>query len=329
MCGKRSKLLLLGLLFFILLVNQNSVLAQKISAGKPSAEKQLHALFEDEWEWSMRQNPTWASHLGDLRYNDRWSDESFEAITLRQRHRRAVIEKLSQIDVAELSASDTINFTLFLREYRMAHEGDRHQWYLLPLTMRGGIQDAGSTADSLRFKTIKDYQDWIARMQAFPVYMDQTLELMKAGIRQKRMHPKVVMKRVPSQIRRQIVEDPKQSLFFKPFRNFPEAISTEDRNRLLQDANDAITNKIVPAYRKMLTFFEQEYLPACFDRVGVWQMTKGQELYAFRARKFTTTELTPKQIHEIGLKEVPPHSGRDGQGHQPGRIQRNLSGIPR
>jgi uncharacterized protein (DUF885 family) len=304
MCGKMSISLLLGLLPTLLLAGLSSAYAQNKPAGKQSAAKQLHDLFEAEWEWSMRENPTRASHLGDLRYNDRWTDESSEAINRRQRHRRDVIEKLSEIDSSDLSASDKINFDLFLREYRMADEGDQHRWYLLPLTMRDGIQDAGSTADSLRFKTIKDYEDWTARMYAFPVYMDQTIELMNEGIRRKRMHPKVVMKRVPAQIRRQIVADPEKSLFFKPFRKFPNEISTEDRKRLLKDAKHAITNKVVPAYRKMLTFFEQDYLPACFDRVGVWQMTKGRELYAFRARKFTTTELTPKQIHEIGLKEV-------------------------
>jgi prolyl oligopeptidase len=112
------------------------------------------------------------------------------------------------------------------------------------------------------------------------------------------------MERVPPQIRRQIVDDPEKSLFFKPFRNFPDEIAVGDRQKLTAAAKKAITGSIIPAYRKFAEFFEKNYLPECPDQVGAWQLPHGKELYEFRARQFTTTSLTPQEIHEIGQAEV-------------------------
>ncbi len=274
------------------------------AAEPPTAGGRLHAIFEAEWEASMRDWPTWASRLGDLRYNDRWPDVSLEAI--RARHRRAgeVLRRLDTIDLDALGPEDRISYRLFRREYELRVEGYPFRWYLLPLNQREGIQDADSLADALRFERVKDYQDWIARMRGLGTYMDQTIALLREGAAAGMVHPKVVMQRVPEQIRQQIVDDPSRSLWFKPFRKMPSSIEASEQERLLREAKTAIRETVVPAYRKLLEFFENDYLPACYDRVGIWQMPRGGELYAFRARKFTTTDLTPEEIHRIGLKEV-------------------------
>ena len=266
--------------------------------------ERLHAIFRAEWEWALENSPTWASHLGDLRYNDRWPDVSLAAIEKRHAHRQEVLKQLATIDREALSEADEINYRLFRREYELEVEEHPYGWHLLPLTQRGGIQDASSLADSLRFDRVGDYQDWLARLRALPVYIDQTIALMQEAVEARMVHPKVVMRRVPPQIERQIVDHPAESLFFKPFRTFPDGVEPGDRKRLVEAAKLAITEDVVPAYRRMLEFFQQEYLPACFDEVGIWQMPRGGELYALKARQFTTTNLTPKQIHEIGLKEV-------------------------
>jgi uncharacterized protein (DUF885 family) len=278
--------------------------ASDLSAQEADEAKKLDTLFEEEWEWTMRESPTWASDLGDLRYNTRWGDESLDAYKRRDEHRKEVLERVNAIDPEKLSPQDRINRELFIREIARDLEAYPFKWYLVPLTARDGIQDASSTADSLPFETVRDYEDWIARMNGFPVYMDQTIELMREGIRLGRLLPKVVMKRVPSQIERQVVDDPKQSLFYKPFRSFSREISKDDQQRLEKDAQEAIATKVVPAYRKFLTFFNEEYFPSCYDQVGAWQVPDGQKLYAMRARQFTTTNLTPAEIHELGLREV-------------------------
>jgi uncharacterized protein (DUF885 family) len=159
-------------------------------------------------------------------------------------------------------------------------------------------------ADSLRFETMKDYEDWITRMRTFPALMDQNIALMRQGIRERIVHPKVIMQRIPAQIDKQIVTDPTASGFYRPFKHFSQQISAADQERLQQAARQAIEQQVVPAFKKFKEFFVGEYLPACFDQVGIWQMPSGAERYAFLARQYTTTNATPEEIHQIGLKEV-------------------------
>lgn len=274
------------------------------AAEEPDASTKLHALFDAEWERAMRENPTWASELGDLRYNDRWEDLRIEAIAASHDRNRAVLEELESIDFDALPPADQLNYRLFEREYRLRVEAYPFRWWLVPLNQRGGIQDAGSLADSLSFTRVKDYEDWIARIRAFPEYMRQTIALMRAGAAERIIHPRVIMERLPAQIERQIVDDPADQLFYKPFRNFPEEIDAAEQERLKADARAAISECILPAYREFQQFFNDEYLPACLPEVGVWQIPGGEALYALRCREFTTTDLTPEQIHQVGLDEV-------------------------
>jgi uncharacterized protein (DUF885 family) len=127
---------------------------------------------------------------------------------------------------------------------------------------------------------------------------------MREGIRARIVQPKVTMQRVPAQIEKQIVTKAEQSPFFKPFQKFPDSISSSDRERLVTNARQAIESIVVPGYRRFHEFFTKEYLPACFEDVGVWQVPNGKELYSFFARRFTTTKLAPRQIHDLGLAEV-------------------------
>jgi prolyl oligopeptidase len=268
------------------------------------ASKALEALFDSEWEWTLREDPLFATHLGDPRYNDRWPDVTLETFERRHAHRQDVLKQLAAIDPAKLSANDRLNYRLFRRQFELDVEEFPFHWHLIPLNQREGIQDAGSLADVLRLATLKDYSDWLIRLDTFPKYLDDTIILMREGIRQKMLLPRIVMERVPHQIARQIVDNPQQSLFFKPFKKFPEEIPEGERELLIAAGRRAISGKIVPAYRRFAEFFEKEYLPACLPEVGAWQLPRGKELYEFRARQFTTTDLTPQEIHEIGQREV-------------------------
>ncbi len=292
--------LIVSLLFLSLL--PPAVVAQH--AAHIATTRQLHALFDSEWEYTMEQNPTWASQLGDRRWNDRWDDVSLAAVEAQHKHGLEVIEKLKQIDRAQLSPADQLNYDLFKKDYEISAEMHKYRWYLLPLNQRGGPQTDNELSDLLRFDTVKDYEDWLARLKAFPAYLDQNMALMREGIQVRMVHPKVIMQRVPAQIDKQIVDDPARSPFYKPFTSFSKSISAADQERLSAAAKQAIAEGIIPAFRKFKKFFTEEYYPACFDQVGAWQMPMGQEMYAARARRFTTTDLTPQQIHELGLSEV-------------------------
>lgn len=286
--------------------NELSFLCQELSVStcQVSTSERLHALFEREWQYGLRESPTNASYLGDKRFNHLWPDISQEAIDRRLQHARDLKRELGGFRAEELSPADRLNLKLFRKQVELEIEESQFRWYLVPLTQREGIQDESTLADVIRFETVKDYEDWIARLNAFPEYMQQTRSLMREGIRTGIVQPRVVMERVPAQIKQQLVDQPEQSLYYKPLRKFPDAISSDEQRRLCEAAKEAIAKNLLPAYQEFFTFFSQEYLPACKPEVGVWQVPNGDKLYAFRAQQFTTTALTPREIHEIGLQEV-------------------------
>lgn len=264
----------------------------------------LHALFNREWEHTMETSPTWASQLGDRRWNDRWPDLSLAELDRENTHTRAVLAELGKIRRDRLSAADQLNYDLFKLSEEQSVESFSFGRHLLALDQRSGIQTEDETGDALRFETIKDYEDWTARLRSFGTYMDQTIALLREGMRRKLVQPKVTMQRVPAQIAKQLVAAPEESPFYKPFTRFPAAIEGADRERLSAAAKKAIADAVLPAYQRFSDFFRDEYLPACLDGVGAWQWPNGGKFYAFLARDFTTTSLSPKEIHEIGLTEV-------------------------
>jgi uncharacterized protein (DUF885 family) len=276
----------------------------RLTAQQSVEKKALHDLFAAEWNYDMQQSPERASELGDRRWNDRWSDASLDAFARRNQHQQDILAQLAKIDRGALSPSDQLNYDLFKKRYVNSLEGYKFHGFLLRLNQRGGIQTTDELADSLRFETVKDYEDWITRMRTFPAVMDQDIALMRQGIKERIVHPKVIMQRIPAQIDKQIVSDPTESGFYRPFKHFSKDISTADQQRLQQAARQAIEQQVVPAFKKFKDFFAGEYLPACFDQVGIWQMPNGAERYAFLARQFTTTNATPEEIHQIGLREV-------------------------
>jgi uncharacterized protein (DUF885 family) len=268
------------------------------------AAKSLHDLFAAEWDYQLEQYPTWASRLGDRRWNNRWEDRSLDAINKRDNHYIEVLAQLGTINREDLSPADRLNYDLFLKDYTIEIEGHRYHWHLIPLNQLGGVQTADELADALRFETLKDYDDWLARLLALPAYIEQTTALMREGIKQQIMLPKVVLERIPTQIDHQIVSDPKASPFYKPFSRFANSIVEVDRTRLASAAESVIKSNVIPSFRRLKEFFVKDYLRASPGQVGIWQLPQGEEMYRFAVRLHTTTNMTPEEIHQIGLREV-------------------------
>lgn len=266
--------------------------------------KKLHALFDAEWEHMMEVAPTWASHLGDRRYNDRWPDASLAAIDREHAHDRQVLAQIDAIRRDALPPAEQLNYDLFRLRYEQSVEGFRFGQHLIPIDQRSGIQTEDELASALRFETVKDYEDWIARLRGFGTYMDQTITLMREGMKRGLVQPKVTMQRVPAQIAKQRVAEPEASPFYQPFKTFAAGIPEPEQQRLAASARDALRDSVLPAFERFEKFFTAEYLPACLDGVGAWRLPEGEALYAFVARTFTTTRLTPREIHDIGLREV-------------------------
>ncbi|MDP9003980.1 MAG: DUF885 domain-containing protein [Verrucomicrobiota bacterium] len=290
--------------FIFVLVQLPSTTKAQNKTPEPDAGKALNAFFDAEWDYEMQQNPTRASSLGDRRWNDRWPDRSLEAIRKDEQHTTDTLARLSQIDRARLSTADQLNYDLFKKDLEMDIEGFKFRAYLMPISQRGGLQTLDELGDRLRFETVKDYEDWITRLRSLPAFVEQEMALMREGAKTHVMWPRIVLSRIPAQIDKQIVAKPEDSPFFKPLKKFPDAIPNADRERLTKSASEAIASGVFPSFQKLKKYFVEEYLPAAFDQVGVWQMPQGAEFYAYLARRHTTTTLTPQQIHEKGLSEV-------------------------
>lgn len=264
----------------------------------------LHQLFESEWEYQMEQHPAWASNLGDRRWNDRWTDLRLEAIEHRHAHDKQTLQQLRTLPYERLTPANQLNYDLFAREVENRIEEHAYKLYLIPLTHSSGIQTCDQLVETLRFATLPDYEDWLGRLRAFPRYMEQTIGLMREGIRERCVQPRVIMERVPAQIEKQLVSQPEDSPFFKPFRHAAKILSAPDAERVTREAAQVIRQSILPAFEQFKRFFLSEYLPACFDEVGIWQLPDGEEAYAFLVRKYTTTRMTPQEVHEAGMQEV-------------------------
>jgi uncharacterized protein (DUF885 family) len=274
------------------------------AADKKEAGKALNDFFEAEWNYEMEQSPVRASFMGDRRWNDRWGDQSLEAIRKREEHEKETLVRFKKIDRSQLSPADQVNYDLFRKDLEMDIEGAKFRSYLMPITQRGGIQTLDELTDRLRFETLKDFEDWVARLKTFPTLMDQNIALMREGAKAHIIWPKIVLNRVPAQIDKQLVDKPEESPFFKPFKKFPDAISAADRERLTKAASEAIASGVLPSFQKLKKYFVDEYLPSAFDEVGLWKMPQGNEYYAYLAKRHTTTDMTPQQIHDKGLSEV-------------------------
>ena len=272
--------------------------------AQPPPGAALHALFARAWEWEMAESPLSASTLGDLRWNDRWDDLSLAAVERRHRHRQALLHELAAIPRDRLSPADRTHYDVFRHQYATAVEAHAHRYHLVRVATYDGVQNAEQLVDNLRFAGVGDYQDWLARLDGFPAYMAQNIELMREGIRTETRLPAVIVERVLAQVRMLASQPPEQSGFFKPFARFPDGIGDADRQRLRREGRARVRDRVAPAFAALQAFLEDEYLPGAPEHVG-WSHTRGgADSYAFFARQFTTTSLTPKQIHELGLAEV-------------------------
>ena len=202
----------LSLILAVVLVSTGMLYAQS-PASKNQATKQLYAIFDETWEAGLKDNPTFASFLGDKRYNDRWGDQSLAAFDRRQQYRVGMLARLKKVNRTQLSPTDQLNYDLFKKDLEEAIEGNRFHAYLMPLSQAGGIQTQDELSEFISFDKVKDYEDWIARLNAFPGYMDQVMALMRRGQEEKVLRPSVVMGRVPAQIDKQIVSDPEKVRF--------------------------------------------------------------------------------------------------------------------
>lgn len=266
----------------------------------------LHRLFDAEWERSLSESPETASYFGDQRYNDRWTDWSEAAVEQRAQGDRAVLKKLATIKRSALPASEQLNYDLFKRRYENAVAFQRFREFLMPVSPINwsGFGYATALPRLMRFSTAKDYEDWIQRLLGFGKLVDQNISLMRKGIQEGRVPPRVSLQRITEQVRDYAPRLAEDNPLYAPFKHFPEGIPEGTREEFQVQGAAAIREMVNPAWRRFGEFLEKEYLPACSDSIAAENLPDGEAYYALRVRDNTTTDLTPDQIHDIGLSEV-------------------------
>lgn len=276
------------------------------AADDVAARRQaLSALLARHWEHSLQSQPEFASILGDRRYNDRWSDMSAQAIADRLEQTRTFLQEFEAIDTNGFPEQDALNQRLMVRSLREELDSARFEDWLMPINQFGGIHIMLPQAGSyFPFATVKDYEDYIARLHKVPVVFEQVTALMRQGMAKQLMPPRLVLEQAVGQTETLARDKPEESPFVQPIHKFPDGISKEDQERLRAAVIAAVRDQVLPAYAALATFLRDDYAPRGRAEPGVWALPDGEARYAAAVERMTTTELTAEEIHQLGLREV-------------------------
>jgi uncharacterized protein (DUF885 family) len=271
----------------------------------PSQRERLYEIFDRIWVWQLNSFPEFATYVGVPGHDDRWTDGSLKAIAQRQRDQRQFLAELEAVDSSGLDSNAQLDRELILKRFQSDIDGFQFHSEYLALNQLGGVHlEVPQQMASMPANSIGDFENRLARLRAVPVLIEQTRVLLDLGLSAGITPPRITLRDVPEQIRKLITEDPADSPILIPFFEIPDEFSAKARVRLQLKAKRVLLDDVYPAYRELLDYIEQKYLPGARETIGLSAMPNGESWYAYNARYHTTTDLTPEQIHEIGLAEV-------------------------
>ncbi len=272
--------------------------------AQPDAER-LHRLFDAQWDFMMREFPEFATRKGAEGEHDRWTDWSLAAIERRKGILEPTQKAILSIDPSRLNEVDRLSRDLFARNIELSIEGLRFPAELMPMTQMGGMQQwCASLIAMMPARTAGDYENIIGRLEGLSTLVDQNITLMRAGLERGITPPRTPLRTLAAQAARQATDDPLKSPLMRPFVKMSSSLSNEEKEAALQRATDAYERYAKPSFQMLHTFLKDEYVPNCRETVACGDLPDGQAWYAYAARRSTTTDLTPEQIHQIGLDEV-------------------------
>ncbi len=285
---------------FLLLVLVGFVFAQNL---KPVADRVAaqNAIFEEQYESDLRNFPERATAFGDYRYNDKLADHSLDAIAQRHKIDQAFLARLQAIPTTDFSDQDQLSHDLMVRVLQQRIADYDLKEYEMPINQQNGVHT--SLADlplSVPFNTVKQYEDYIARLHQIPRVLSQTTEVLRAGMKDNLMPVKFLLEKLPVQCQGIIDADP----FLLPTKKYPASISPEDQKRLTQQITDAVNTDVIPAYKTFATFLRTEYAPHGRTTLAVTSLPDGEKRYENDIYARTTTHMTPDEIHQLGLREI-------------------------
>jgi uncharacterized protein (DUF885 family) len=276
-----------------------------VQASLAERRKQLNDLLAEQWDYTMRTYPEYASTLGDKRFNDKLTDSSEKAVYADIEEQKKFLQRFKAVDTTGFPEQETLNKTLMVRNIELQLEDVPFKDWEMPVSQFSGIQiNAPQLVSVLSFDTVKDYEDYITRLRNMPKQFDDTMDLMRKGIADHLMPPKILLEQVARQSETIAKTKPEESPFMEPAKKFPASFSAEDRTRLKGKMLAAVREQMTPAYEKFTKFVKEEYAPRGRSEPGLWALPYGEARYAYAAKTVTTTSLAPEQIHQLGLQEV-------------------------
>lgn len=277
----------------------------KQNSGVSVRVKALNQLLQEQWEYTLKNSPETATVLGDLRYNNRWTELSKNQIEKDKKSTQNFLKRFEAIDSTGFSATDQLNKDLMIYQLKETLKNYDLKLYEMPFNQMWGLHlQFPGFISSIPFDNAKQYQDYIARLKQIPLILDQGIQLAKQGQKDGLMPPKYLIEKVVKQINSIAAPVGKDSVFASPLKQFPKNISKAEQERLSREMLQAIDQNVRPAYQKLGAFIQKDYLPYGRQHEGIWSLPKGDELYRFYVENNTTTSESPENIHQLGLKEV-------------------------
>jgi uncharacterized protein (DUF885 family) len=282
-----------------------AVASAQAAEARTGEAKRLYDLFDREWENRLREDPFTATSVGRHEYDDRLPSMTPVDLKRRDEQTRAFLAELDAIDRSKLTPEDQVNADIFRAQLEDRVQGYRFGDYQMPFNADSGFHsDFSRLASQVPLATVKDYENYIARLRAWPRYMNEQIELMRMGLKRGMTVPRAVLEGYESTISAHVVDDPQKSTFDPPFQKFPATIPAAEQERLRKEGRAAILEGAVPGYRAFLDFYRKEYLPAARQTIAAADLPDGKAYYAYQVRHFTTLDVTPEEVHRIGLAEV-------------------------
>jgi len=292
---------LLGIAIAIAAVDHDAAAAE----ARPSQQERLYQIFDRIWDWQLTSYPEFATYVGVPAHDDRWTDYSTAAIARRQRDYRGFLRELEVLGVSELDADARLDRELVVKGLREEIEVFRFHPEYLAIDQLAGVQlDVAHLLELMPASTAADFENMLERLRAVPVLLEQNIALLEAGLASGITTPRITLRDVPQQLRDLIADNPGDSPLLRPFAEIPEKMPAKKRASLRREAERILVADVYPAYRKLLAFMEEKYIPGARETIGLFALPNGEAWYAFNVRSHTTTDLTPHQIHQIGLVEV-------------------------
>jgi uncharacterized protein (DUF885 family) len=310
---KKTSLSLAGGLALMCCINAVPSHAQIVPLPTPMAanasvadrSKALNALFDEIWQDKLKHSPEYASYLGDKRYNDQLTDYSVQAVNASLARGRGYIEKLGMIDTTGLPDQEKLSAELMMRSLIDDQEAARFKEWEMPVNQFSGFHtDLAQMPNDLPFDTVKDYDDYISRLQKVPTAFSQITANMQMGIDDGRMPPEYLLEKVLVQVQTLADQKPADSPFALPLKKFPKTVDAAEQKRISDELLNVIATDVLPSYQRFAKFMKLDYVPKGRKDPGVWALPDGDAYYAFRIRQSTTLNKTAAEIHQIGLDEV-------------------------